>query len=177
MLKYKDQLEPRPKDVPSIDWDGRKPGSYEWYEIQDTIDYYEEFEKQKIIWAEIATHSQFTLDADNLYLDTTGFMMQSKSKSLLGILNSKLWTFMFSSISSEIRGGFYRWKRQYMEVMPLPESFEENEELESLVDQVLAAKKQNSEADTTELESEIDQLVYELYGLSEEEIGVVEGSN
>ena len=34
-------------------WNGRKPGAYKWYEVQDTIDYYEEFEKPKIIFAEI----------------------------------------------------------------------------------------------------------------------------
>jgi hypothetical protein len=148
-------------------------GEY-WWELRPST-YYNEFEKSKIMYAEIATRGQFTLDNNKNYLDTTGFIMGSASKSLLGILNSSIWTFMFSSISSEIRGGFYRWKKQYMEVMPLPESFKENEELETLVDQVLTAKKENPETDTTDLESEIDRLVYELYGLSEEEIGIVEG--
>ena len=44
------------------------------------------------------------------------------------------------------------------------------------VDQVLSLKKENPEADTTALEREIDLMVYELYGLSEEEIGIVENS-
>lgn len=39
------------------------------------------------------------------------------------------------------------------------------------------SKKSNPEADTSELEAEIDKLVYELYGLSEEEIKVVKGKN
>jgi hypothetical protein len=43
------------------------------------------------------------------------------------------------------------------------------------VAEALKAKKQNPNADTNELESEIDRLIYELYGLSEEEIWVVEG--
>jgi hypothetical protein len=42
---------------------------------------------------------------------------------------------------------------------------------------VLAAKRADPQADTSELESEIDQLVYELYGLTEEEIKIVEGKN
>jgi len=45
----------------------------------------------------------------------------------------------------------------------------------SLVDRILAAKKKDPEADTTALEAEIDQLVYKLYGLTEEEIAIVEG--
>ena len=43
-----------------------------------------------------------------------------------------------------------------------------------LVDQILAAKKANPNTDTSELEHEIDKLVYELYGLTEEEISVIE---
>ncbi|MEP1304588.1 MAG: Eco57I restriction-modification methylase domain-containing protein [Balneola sp.] len=45
-----------------------------------------------------------------------------------------------------------------------------------LANQILALKKENSEADTSKLEAEIDQMVYELYGLTEEEIAIVEES-
>jgi adenine-specific DNA-methyltransferase len=44
-----------------------------------------------------------------------------------------------------------------------------------LVDQILTAKKSDPKADTTALEKAIDQLVYQLYGLTEEEIKIVEG--
>ncbi len=87
-------------------------GEY-WWELR-SCDYYEEFEKPKIIYAEIATRGQFTFETQNSFSDTTTYIMGSDSKYLLGILNSKLWTFLFSNTSSEIRGGFYRWKRQYM---------------------------------------------------------------
>ena len=42
-----------------------KPGAYQWYEFQDTIDYYNEFEKPKIIYPEISINGQFTLDDHN----------------------------------------------------------------------------------------------------------------
>jgi len=87
-------------------------GEY-WWELR-SCDYYEEFEKPKIIYAEIAINGQFALETQNSFSDTTTYIMGSDSKYLLGILNSKLWTFLFSNTSSEIRGGFYRWKRQYM---------------------------------------------------------------
>ena len=44
------------------------------------------------------------------------------------------------------------------------------------IDQILAAKKQDPNTDTLALEREIDELVYNLYGLTEEEIRIVEGS-
>ncbi len=50
-------------------------------------------------------------------------------------------------------------------------------QIESLVDKILAAKKDNPQADVTALEKEIDQLVYKLYDLTEEEIRIIEGVN
>jgi len=49
-------------------------------------------------------------------------------------------------------------------------------QIELLVDQILRAKKQNPEADTSRLEREIDRLVYKLYDLGEEEIKIIESS-
>ncbi len=78
-------------------------GDY-WWELR-SCDYYREFEEEKILYAEIATTGQFTLDNNGLYSDTTSYIMGSNSLYLLGILNSRLWTFMFSNVSSIIRGG------------------------------------------------------------------------
>ncbi|MDQ1349866.1 MAG: adenine-specific DNA-methyltransferase, partial [Acidobacteriota bacterium] len=53
--------------------------------------------------------------------------------------------------------------------------YKENHRIISLSAQILAAKGANPDADTTALEKEIDRLVYELYGLTDEEIKIVEG--
>lgn len=45
-----------------------------------------------------------------------------------------------------------------------------------LVNQILEAKQANPQADTSALEAQIDQLVYELYGLTQEEIDIIEGN-
>ena len=47
---------PKPKDFAGDKWEGRKPGSYKWYEIQDAVDYYAEFEKPKIIYQVFKFH-------------------------------------------------------------------------------------------------------------------------
>jgi hypothetical protein len=54
---------------------------------------------------------------------------------------------------------------------------DKKEEIISIVTQIITIKKENYNSDTTSLESEIDRLVYQLYGLTEEEIKIVEGSN
>ena len=65
--------------------------------------------------------------------------------------------------------------------IPIPEINSENKELEGkivgLVDEILKIKNRNANEDTVEIEREIDRLVYELYGLSEEEIRIIEGKN
>ncbi len=78
-----------------------------WWELR-ACDYYSEFEKPKMIYAEIAMRGQFTLDSNYSFSDTTTYIISNDSKYLLGLLNSRLWTFLFSKTSSEIRGGFFR---------------------------------------------------------------------
>ena len=174
---YKESLEPRPTDVDSSDWDGRKPGSYEWYEIQDAIDYYEEFEKPKIIIPAIVKSANYAFDTKNMYSNDKTTIISKDDKYLLGILNSKLSDFFIFNISNTKRGGYYEYKPMYVEKIPIVEpSDEDRKQIESFVEQILTAQKANPKADTSEIEKEIDQLVYDLYGLSDEEIGIVEES-
>ncbi|MFN3605054.1 MAG: hypothetical protein ACK4UJ_10120, partial [Leptonema sp. (in: bacteria)] len=67
----------------------------------------------------------------------------------------------------------------YVENLPLPPITSSNEhivkQIEAIVDKILAAKKENPQANTSEWEQEIDRLVYEFYGLTEEEIEIIEG--
>ncbi len=162
-----------------------------WWELRP-CDYYSVFETEKILFAEIATKGQFTLDSNLNYCDMTGFIIGSNSKYLLGILNSNLTTFFFSKISSEIRGGFLRWKRQYVEQIPI-KLIKENKaekvlsvEIEKHVDSLLKLnedlKKEKLQTKIEDIkqriehgEGKINQLVYKLYDLTPEEIKIVEG--
>ena len=58
---FKTQLTPKPKDWKGDDWKGRKPGAYKWYELQDAVDYYHEFEKPKIILPAIANSASILM--------------------------------------------------------------------------------------------------------------------
>lgn len=95
-------------------------------------------------------------------------------KLLLALFNSKLLNFIFKATSTSSNVNGYE-----VDALPLPQLSENNAELQeniiSLADQILAAKKANSSADTTELEQEMDELVYKLYGLTPEGIAIVEG--
>ncbi|MBU1181913.1 MAG: Eco57I restriction-modification methylase domain-containing protein [Proteobacteria bacterium] len=192
LAQFKERLMPRPKDWKGGKWQGRKPGPYQWYEIQDTVAYFAEFEKPNIVYAEIATRGQFVFDENKYFPDTTTYILRSDSKYLLGIFNSRLWTFLFSQVSSTIRGGFFRWKFQYMSPLPIrtidfnrPDDKAAHEQMVSLVNNMLDLNKKLAESkvpQTTEMlrrqiestDKQIDQLVYKLYDLTDEEIKIVE---
>lgn len=73
-------------------------------------------------------------------------------------------------LTQTIRGGYFRFIKQYLEQIP----FIRTTILDDMVQNIIKIKSHNSFADTTVLESEIDKLVYELYGLTEDEIKIVE---
>ena len=179
------QLTPKPKDWKGNIWKGRKPGSYKWYEIQDAIDYFQEFEKPKIILPDIALSMQATYDTGNHYSVNTTYIIPVDDKYLLGILNSSLVNYYFSKISSSIRGGYLRFIRQYLETIPIAESSENKEKLVLYVNMMLhlnndlenaklASQKDQIKAKIHHYDNNINELVSQIYGLTEEEIAIIE---
>ena len=98
-------------------------------------------------------------------------------KFLLGVLNSKLAIFFMKTkyASSSYCGGI-TFSKNMINDFPLSATPSQQKPIIALVDKILASKKANPQADTRKLEAEIDRLVYQLYGLTEEEIKVVEGN-
>lgn len=94
-------------------------------------------------------------------------------KYILGISNSKAADFYYEFLNPEKGEGLAQVKREHVAQLPIPTATpDQQNEIIALVDKILKAKKTG--ADTSELENQIDQKVYELYGLTEEEIKVVE---
>ncbi|MCK4499097.1 Eco57I restriction-modification methylase domain-containing protein, partial [Candidatus Babeliales bacterium] len=192
LQQFKQELMPKPKGWKG-EWKGRKTGSYQWYEIQDSIDYYKEFEKVKIIYPNICKRPEFTLDDELYYTNQKCFIISKSDKYLLGLLNSKLNYFLFEMILPKLRGGFFEPSYVLFKDFPIrtinpsnPEDVTKHDKMVSLVEQMLELHKKLDGAklgnekemiqrriDATD--SEIDRLVYDLYGLTDEEIKIVEG--
>jgi nitrate/nitrite-specific signal transduction histidine kinase len=97
---------------------------------------------------------------------------------LWAFLNSKLATFYhFNSSPKATKGAFPKILVYDVNNFPLPEQIDNEIQkiIETLTEQILTKKSIDYSADTTDLENQIDQLVYQLYGLTEEEIKIVEG--
>ena len=90
---------------------------------------------------------------------------------LLGIMNSNY----ASVLLTNLRGGDYHIYPEHIRNIPIPDATASQQSvIIDLVDKILAAKMQDTQADTSKLEQEIDKTVYALYGLTEDEIKIVE---
>jgi len=173
------QLEQSGKKYPHLGFNGRKKTGNKWFETQDQIAYFPEFEKEKVVWAETDDKLNTVIAPREMYLQKTCFMIISNITKLLnGLLNSKTSQWYIRSKSSILGQKGMSLTKESVKDIPLPAITHLNQpivhRIESLVDQILSAKKQNPQADTSELEREIDGLVYKLYNLSYEEGKIID---
>jgi hypothetical protein len=148
---------------------------FSWWGNNPKDEYLADFNKSKIVWAELSDTQKFTYDESGIYLDKTLFFMRGENlKYLLTVLNSKLVFWYFNKIAATTGMGATMWQKAKLELLPIAVTNNEQPFVE-LVDKILELKSHDPKANTTELENQIDQMVYKLYDLSDEEIAVVEG--
>ena len=127
-----------------------------------------------------------------------GIMLKPSDESplyILGLLNSRLLDFCLKSISSPFRHGYYAYNKQYIERLAIrrinfddPADKKRHDAIVKKVEEMLQLQKDYAEAERNledrqhalkrrieQVDAAIDRMVYELYGLTEEEIAVVEG--
>ena len=96
-------------------------------------------------------------------------------KFLTGLLNSKLIEFWLRH-KGKMQGDNFQVDKEPLLNIPIKTSETAEPQIALLVTQIIEAKQANPQADTSALEAQIDQLVYELYGLTPEEIDIIEGN-
>lgn len=117
---------------------GRKVGTYKWYEIQDNVAYWQEFEQPKIVYPDIAIRCEFAFDTNSFYPDCTLFLIPAESKYLLGFLNSGMIQFFINQICPAVRGDFKRFKSIYVSQIPIPTTTEpQRNVIETLVNYII----------------------------------------
>ena len=156
----------------------RKKTLHKWFETQDNIAFWADFEKPKLIWKRIGSILRFSYDESGAYcLDSTCIATGEKVKFLCAVLNSKLCNSELFRIAPKTGTGDLIISVQALEPLNVPFPTKEQEEaILKVFEQILSSKKSDLATDISALEAEIDRLVYELYGLTEEEIRIVENS-
>jgi hypothetical protein len=158
------------------------------------------FDVPKIIAPDYNNEASFTLDHEGYFFKTGyGVILKNegplKASYILGILNSPLLFTYLKSISTSLRGGYVRFWTQYLEKLPIrtidfsdPADVARHDRMVALVEQMLDLNKRLAAAKTSHerevlagmvdaTDTQIDRLVYELYGLTGEEVAIVEGTD
>ena len=100
--------------------------------------------------------------------------MSDSYKSLIAILNSQLFWWYLVNTGTVLANGYFRFMPHYTKPFPMPEiPLALALELEKLVDQILTVKTKDKNANTKEIESKINDIVYNLYNLTAEEIELI----
>jgi len=102
--------------------------------------------------------------------------IQENSMLILGILNSKLISYWFAHKFGKLqRGIFPQFKVNELATFPIPKNFGNYKQpLIKLVDEILKKKKKDVKADVSEIEQQIDNLVYQLYELTYDEVKIID---
>ncbi|ELF2320305.1 class I SAM-dependent DNA methyltransferase [Campylobacter lari] len=177
LLSHKEKLSNRNKAETGI--------RYEWYCLQRWgANYYQEFEKEKIVWNPVSGEYLFSYISDPMFFNNSLFMMTSDEISLkyvLAFMNSNCYKWLITLKTNLIQTGSYAYgAKDKIEKLPIPKINSKNEklanELISLVDEILVLKEQDKNANTKAQEDKINSIVYKLYNLTEEEIKIIENN-
>ena len=173
LTKFKLQLETR--------WD---KGNY-WYELR-TCNYYDLFEKPKLIYGKITVAPRFAIDENGYFANSANFFIPTEDKQLLAILNSKLGWFLIMNTCTQIQGGYQLiWK--YFGNVPITKK--KSPELEKLSEKIISLNRRLAEigdkrtderakleGQISQMDTEIDEMVYKVYGLTDAEKKIIENS-
>ena len=138
--------------------------------------YYAEFEKPKIIYPHFAKYLYVFYDTAEVYGVNTIYFIPTHDLSILAILGSSLFDWYarhkFQTLQDPWTGGSLLFKKVSMEKVPIADRTEaQKTALSELVEQILAAPKSDRVPD---IEREIDDMVYQLYGVTDAEIALIQ---
>ena len=151
----------------------RKKTNNKWFETQDSINYWEDFFKPKIVWKRVGSILRFAYDESGaLALDSTCFATGQHLKFLLIVLNSKIGKYLLKD-SPQTGTGDLLISVQAIEPLkiPIPDSITEIS-FERLADEIMNENKAGRSI--VRLEKETCQMLYKYYDFDEEEIDFIE---
>ena len=144
--------------------------------------FFEDFKKEKIIWIELTDKGRFSLsDKEEYLLNSAYFLIPPESvniKYLLGILNSSVVRFYIRQIAATSGMGTLRWINNYVKLIPIPLPTDDQQSaIISYVNAILEKKQRDVANETITEEYKLDQAIYNLYNLTEEDIKLIEQAN
>ncbi len=150
-----------------------------FYYSQDKIDIFKN--KEIIFMARMTNFIRCCVAPSGYFGGKVNILYDFKvdKRYILGLLNSKLMSYFYAQkyFASHMQGGAFGFDTLSVGNLPIPKITKENQnladELVKLVNQILALKAKNSSTDTSQLEKDIDNLVFKLYDLNEDDISKI----
>ena len=146
----------------------RKKTNNKWFETQDSISYWEDFFKPKIMYPNMTKYIPFYFDERCFLQNDKSFMITGKHIAYLtAFLNSSIFKFCFLDKFPELQGGTRELRKIFFDKIPVLEiSDEENIKFQSLITEIQNEYER-------EKAIQIDKRLFELYGLSKEECEII----
>lgn len=144
----------------------RKKTNNKWFETQDAIKYWDDFSKPKIIWGNLCLSAQFSYSEDEIFINAPASMIVPGNKYLLAILNSKLADWYIRNLGVTRNGGYFEYKPMFVNQLPVPIISDAEQGIFSEMVSDIIGNDVNPD-EIAILEKRIDDLVFDMYGLSE----------
>ena len=157
------------------DQGARKKTNNKWFETQDSISYWEDFYRPKIVWIELTNNPNFYLDNNNYLINNTIFFINGERlEYLVSFLNSNVCKWYFTKLAATSGVGTTRWIKIYIEQLRVPMNLDPliEKSLTNLSKEIQSQKSEN--INTDQLEIEVNQKIYSLFALDAEEIDFIE---
>ena len=148
----------------------RKKTNNKWFETQDSISYWEDFFRPKIMYPNMTKYMPFIYDNDGYFINDKGFIITGENLAFLtAFFNSSLFKFCFRENFPELLGGTRELRKIFFDKIPVVKiANSEAQAFESKITEIQKLKNENKS--TTHIEIEIDNLIFDLYKLSATEI-------
>jgi adenine-specific DNA-methyltransferase len=161
LQQYRDQLQ-------------KRKNNRVWYSIQPSLLYINVVEQPKIIYQRFQVKPTFAMDIDNLYANDATWMIPTQDYFLLAILNSNMGWYQITKYCTAIQNG-YQLIWDYLKQLTIPNAPEPlRQQIADLAQQCLDVA-QDAPDQLPALEAELNQLVYQAYGLDADDVAVIEG--
>ena len=140
----------------------RKKTNNKWFETQDSISYWDEFSKPKIVWGNLNTKGSYALAPEDMFINAPACMIVPGSPYLLAMLNSKVADYYIRNLGVVRNGGFFEYKPMFVEQIPVPLP---QDEIVASIEDVF-----NSDAPDDLKDKRLEDIVESMFDFTEPEI-------
>ena len=140
----------------------RKKTNNKWFETQDSISYWDEFSKPKIVWGNLNTRGSYAMAPENMFINAPACMIVPGSQYLLTMLNSKVADYYIRNLGVVRNGGFFEYKPMFVEQIPVPLP---REEVVASIEDVF-----NSDIPDELKDKRLEEIIESMFDFTEPEI-------